>query len=99
VLQPFLAPVVWAAILAYASWPLYRRLRRPLRRFNTFAALLMTLLMTCAVVVPVFWLLMLVQSELLNPSEHWQVISRADRKFCLPRFAIFRGWVTFCRKN
>jgi predicted PurR-regulated permease PerM len=66
VLRPFLAPVLWAAILAYASWPLYRRLRRPLSRFNTFTALLMTLLMTCAVVVPVLWILMLVQSELLN---------------------------------
>jgi len=66
VLRPFLAPVVWAAILAYASWPLYRKLRSALTRFNTFAALLMTLLMTCAVVLPVLWLLMLLQSELLN---------------------------------
>ncbi len=66
VLRPFLAPVVWAAILAYASWPLYRQLRSVLARFNTFAAVLMTLLMTCAVVLPVLWLLVLVQSELLN---------------------------------
>jgi hypothetical protein len=45
---------------------LYQQLRRPLSRFNTFTALLMTLLMTCAVVVPVLWILMLVQSEFLN---------------------------------
>ena len=30
ILAPFIAPIVWAAILAYASWPLYRRLRRML---------------------------------------------------------------------
>ncbi len=58
--------MVWAAVLAYASWPLYRRVRSVLTRINTFAALLMTLLMTCAVVLPVLWLLILVQSELLN---------------------------------
>ena len=27
ILWPFVTPIVWAAILAYASWPLYRRLR------------------------------------------------------------------------
>jgi predicted PurR-regulated permease PerM len=64
ILRPVLAPIVWAAILAYASWPLYRRLRAPLRAFNTSAALLMTLLMTCAVVVPLVWLLVLLQNEL-----------------------------------
>ena len=65
-LRPFLAPILWAAILAYASWPLYQRLRRPLRRFNSSAALLMTLLITCAVVVPLLWLLVLVQTELVD---------------------------------
>ena len=28
VLKPFLVPVVWAAILAYTTWPLLVRLRR-----------------------------------------------------------------------
>jgi hypothetical protein len=64
VLRPFFAPIVWAGVLAYASWPLHRRLRKLLRGFNTSAALLMTLIMTCAVVLPVLWLLILVQGEL-----------------------------------
>ncbi len=66
VLRTLLAPIVWAAILAYVSWPLYRRLRIPLRRSSTFAALLMTVLVTCAVVVPVLWLLFLMQGELVD---------------------------------
>ncbi len=65
-LRPFLAPVVWASGLAYASWPIYRVVRTPLRRFNTSAALLMTLIATCAVVVPVLWLAFLVEGELVD---------------------------------
>ena len=64
ILRPVLSPILWAGILAYASWPLYRRLRAPLRAFNTSAALIMTLLMTCAVMAPVAWLLMLLRAEL-----------------------------------
>lgn len=32
VLQLFLVPVAWAAIMAYATWPLYLRVRRVLSR-------------------------------------------------------------------
>jgi hypothetical protein len=56
ILAPFITPIVWAAILAYASWPLYRRLRRLLHGYRTVAALLMTLMLGCAVVVPVLWI-------------------------------------------
>jgi len=66
ILSPALASIVWAAILAYASWPLYRRLRAPLRTFNTTSAFVMTLLMTCAVLVPMIWLLVLLQDELVS---------------------------------
>src|SRR5580693_4051978 len=64
VLWPFLTPIVWAAILAYASWPLYRRLRGWMHRMQTVPALLMTLLLAGAVIVPVIWILTLVQREL-----------------------------------
>jgi len=66
VLRPFLTSILWAAILAFASWPLYRKIRLPLSRFNSAAALLMTLLMACAVIVPLLWLLILLKSELVD---------------------------------
>jgi predicted PurR-regulated permease PerM len=66
ILAPFITPIVWAAILAYASWPLYRRLRRLLHGYRTVAALLMTLILGCAVVLPVLWILVLVQGELIT---------------------------------
>jgi predicted PurR-regulated permease PerM len=64
ILAPFIGPITWAVILAYASWPLYRRLRRLLHANRTVAALVMTLILGLAVVIPVLWILVLVQSEL-----------------------------------
>ena len=66
VLKQFLAPIAWAGILAYASWPLYRRLHGLLRTLDATAALLMTLLVTCAVILPLLWLAVLVRDELLE---------------------------------
>jgi predicted PurR-regulated permease PerM len=66
VLWPFLSPICWALILAYVTWPLYRRGRDRLGRFVGTAAFLMTLLVSCAVVLPVLWLLVLLQDELLR---------------------------------
>ncbi|ENO79499.1 AI-2E family transporter [Thauera sp. 63] len=64
VLQPFIVPVAWAVIIAYATWPLYRRLRQHLSRYPTLAGLLMTLLLTAAFVLPALWLATLLRSEI-----------------------------------
>jgi predicted PurR-regulated permease PerM len=66
VLRPFIVPIVWAVILAYVTWPLHRRIQSTLGQFNTAAAVLSTLLVICAVVVPVLWLGVLVQAEALD---------------------------------
>lgn len=66
VLRPFLAPILWAAILAYVTWPLYGRLRLPLEKHSSAAALLMTLLVVALAIVPLFWLLILMQHELVD---------------------------------
>lgn len=63
VLKPFLVPVIWAFILAYVTWPLFLRLRRALRERVTLAALIMTLGLTAAFVVPVLWLVSLLRVE------------------------------------
>jgi predicted PurR-regulated permease PerM len=66
VLRPFLAPILWAAILAYVTWPLYRRLRTPFRKFNNTAATVMTLLVVAGAIAPLLWLLVLIQHELVD---------------------------------
>src|SRR5579863_1165459 len=66
VLKPFLAPIIWAAILAYVTWPVYRWARIRLGRLNGTAAFLMTLLMSCAVILPFIWLLVLLENEFVR---------------------------------
>lgn len=66
VLRPFLSSMLWAAILAYVTWPIYSRLPAPLRRIPTVAASLMTLLVAALAVLPLLWLLALIQHELLD---------------------------------
>jgi len=64
VLSPFLASIAWAGILAYASWPAYRRVHKALRLHVNAAAFLMTLAMTAAVILPVLWLAFALKWEL-----------------------------------
>jgi len=52
VLRPFVTAILWAAILCYATWPLYRRLERFLRGRKNLAAALMTALITIVLVLP-----------------------------------------------
>lgn len=64
VLQMFIVPVAWAAIVAYTTWPLYEKLRTRLGRRDNLASLLMTLLLTAAFVLPVLWLVAMLRTEM-----------------------------------
>lgn len=63
VLHLFIVPVAWAIIIAFATWPLYQPLRVRFQRYPTLGALLMTLLLTAAFVLPVLSMVMLLRSE------------------------------------
>lgn len=63
VLHMFIVPVAWAVIIAYATWPLHRRLRARLMPYPTLAAMLMTLLLSAAFVLPALWIGMLLRTE------------------------------------
>jgi predicted PurR-regulated permease PerM len=52
ILRPFLVPITWAAILAYASWPAFERLQRLLGGWRALAAAIMTICIVLLVVVP-----------------------------------------------
>jgi predicted PurR-regulated permease PerM len=66
VLDPFIVPMVWAAILAYVSWPAYQWLIRVLHGRTTIASLLMTIAITAAVIVPLAWLIVFLRVELVR---------------------------------
>jgi predicted PurR-regulated permease PerM len=65
VLQPFVVPLIWGAILAYVSWPLNQRVLHLLRGRVALAALLTTILVTLALIVPLIWLVLLLRIEAL----------------------------------
>jgi predicted PurR-regulated permease PerM len=66
VLQPFLVPLIWGAILAYVSWPLNQRILRFVRGRTGVAALITSVIVTLAIVVPLIWLIWMVRVEALD---------------------------------
>lgn len=69
VIEFFIVPVAWAAILAYVTWPLHARLRRWLRGHGTVSAVLMSLLLTAGFVLPTLLLVALLRGELTSAYE------------------------------
>lgn len=65
VMRPFLVPVAWAVIICYVTWPLHRSVQQRLVRQRSAAAALTTVLLGSVVVVPLIWLMVLLQAELL----------------------------------
>jgi predicted PurR-regulated permease PerM len=63
VMQPFIVPMIWGAILAYVSWPLHQRMIRWCGGRVTLASSLTTALVTAVIVVPIVWLVLVVRSE------------------------------------
>ncbi|MFO1425967.1 MAG: AI-2E family transporter [Steroidobacteraceae bacterium] len=66
VLQPFVVPVIWAVILAYVTWPAHERVVRWFGGRRSGPALIMTLLLSAAIVAPIIWLVALLQSEVTH---------------------------------
>ena len=64
VVQPFLVPVAWAMIIAYASWPLHALVRRYVTQRTTLSALLTTLLLATAFILPTLWIVSLLRTEI-----------------------------------
>jgi predicted PurR-regulated permease PerM len=66
VMEPFIVPLLWAAILGYVTWPGYARLLRRCRGRSAPAALLMTALVTLAVIAPLAWLAVVLRVEIVH---------------------------------
>jgi predicted PurR-regulated permease PerM len=52
VLRPFVSALLWAVVLCFSSWPIYRRVLGLVRNRRTLAASLMTLAMVLIVLLP-----------------------------------------------
>lgn len=63
ILKYFIVPVVWAAIIAYTTWPIYRRIHVWTGERKNLSALLMTFLLLLVVGVPLIFAVFILQYE------------------------------------
>ncbi|WP_116809532.1 AI-2E family transporter [Steroidobacter cummioxidans] len=63
VLQPFIVPLIWGAILAYVAWPLHLRILKLCGGRSSAASLISTILVTVIIVVPLVWLILMLRVE------------------------------------
>lgn len=91
VLHLFLAPLAWAMILAYVTWPAYRRLRGWLPS-PTGSALLMTVMLGAVIALPLVWLTALLRTEV--PAVYRAAVDYIDQgPQALPEFIVGIPWL------
>jgi predicted PurR-regulated permease PerM len=66
VMEPFIVPVVWAAILGFVTWSAYLRVLRACGGRRGLASLLMTIAVSLAVIAPIAWLALVLRIELVR---------------------------------
>ena len=91
VLKPFIVPVIWAVILAHVTWPLHRRLLALLKGRRAASALVMTVVVTLAIVLPAIWLVALIRTELV--AAYAAFTAQLARGIELPHFVFELPWV------
>ncbi len=64
IVHRFIPSIVWAAIIAIATYPLYNQWRRLFGRKKNLSAFLFTTILTLLLLVPVSWLITLLVQEL-----------------------------------
>lgn len=90
VIQPFVVPVIWAGILAYVTWPLYRAVARVTKR-PRLAAGLFTTAVALGVGIPVAWVLVALATEashLISVVREW-----LDAGAPFPEWVMARPWL------
>ena len=85
VLAPFVVSALWAAILAFASWPLYARALRVFAGRAWPAALVMTLAMSTVLVLPTLWLLLVLRDDFRALADYLAA-ALADGRLHTPAF-------------
>lgn len=92
VLHEFLLTLIWAFILAYVTWPLYKWLDNRIGHRATLSAAIMTVLLALTLVVIVFWFVALLQAELKDT--YWILVAYlAQDQHPLPTFVNQIPWL------
>lgn len=85
VLKHFWSPVVWAAILVYITWPLFVFIDRFLKK-QSLSALLMTFFLASLIIIPLAWISLLLQTEIVGFYASLPVL--LEKKPVLPSFIL-----------
>jgi len=81
VLSPFLLAIIWAAIIAIASWPLHLKVERRLGGRGGLAALVSTLVISTALVGPMVLLIVFLTEDIITLTNY---LIRADAQGVVP---------------
>lgn len=76
IIHRFIPSMIWAAIIAIATYPLYKRWRGMFGRHQNIASLLFTTILSLLLLVPLSWLVTLVVKELQYFINYLQVVNR-----------------------
>jgi len=72
VLQPFIVPLIWGAILSYVAWPLHQRVLKWTGNRVSLASLLTTACVAVILVVPFIWMVLMLRVEAIGAYAHVQ---------------------------
>jgi predicted PurR-regulated permease PerM len=56
ILSPFVSLVIWGVVLAVALYPLHQKLKKLLKQRGTLAAVIITIVSVCIIILPAIWL-------------------------------------------
>ncbi len=63
IVHRFIAPMLWAAVIAVASFPLYQRFEKQWGSYKNTSAFLFTVILSCLIILPIFWLVTVLIQE------------------------------------
>ncbi|WP_167759879.1 AI-2E family transporter [Massilia horti] len=92
ILKPFFVSISWAVLLVYITWPAYRWFRHKLGARHNLSALLAVIGLTIALVLPMFWLIGLIQNDLIRIYQAGAVHLRQPQSL-MPNFLIRIPWI------
>lgn len=69
VLWPFLSPILWAAVICFSTWPIYRLCERALGGYRAAAAAAMTMLVVFVLVAPLTLLVTALADDITKLAE------------------------------
>lgn len=52
VIWPFLSAILWAAVICFSTWPIYKRCERAVGGYRGLAAIVMTMLVVLVLIAP-----------------------------------------------